>query len=327
MAGRVDESTLHDTQFSPKGSLVYSFTPNHTMRADLQRGLPGAQLLGVLPARGGRRRRSPASRRWRTPWRRSSAGRTLGLRSIPVLALGNDETWKSRRSPATRSATPASSAARLFMTVDYYQSEIENFVTDLLPGVNPEYTGYHAALVPAGPGAPRRSSARCAAAWAPNFGGLTTLNGQPTAGALLRQRRRWWTPRASTSPSTTTSPTTGSWTRTTRGSTSRSRSASSATSSCRTRRRTSSAPAWPTAASVFGASVKYRWVESSPGPRACSSASCPPTTWWTSSATYRITDNVQVGVDVSNVLDDEHYQSFGGDLLTRRALGHVTFSW
>ena len=42
---------------------------------------------------------------------------------------------------------------------------------------------------------------------------------------------------------------------------------------------------------------------------------------------YDINDNWQVGVDVSNLLDDEHYQAFGGDLLSRRALGHVTFTW
>jgi outer membrane receptor protein involved in Fe transport len=44
-------------------------------------------------------------------------------------------------------------------------------------------------------------------------------------------------------------------------------------------------------------------------------------------ANYRFTDHWKVGVNVANLLDDEHWESFGGDLLGRRALGHVEFSW
>ncbi len=44
-------------------------------------------------------------------------------------------------------------------------------------------------------------------------------------------------------------------------------------------------------------------------------------------ANFNVTDNLRLGVNVSNLFDDEHWQSFGGDLLGRRALGNVTFSW
>lgn len=33
------------------------------------------------------------------------------------------------------------------------------------------------------------------------------------------------------------------------------------------------------------------------------------------------------GADVANLLDNDHYEAFGGDLLGRRALGHLTYSW
>ena len=35
----------------------------------------------------------------------------------------------------------------------------------------------------------------------------------------------------------------------------------------------------------------------------------------------------RVGVNVANVFDDEHWESFGGDLIGRRVLGHVEYSW
>jgi len=42
---------------------------------------------------------------------------------------------------------------------------------------------------------------------------------------------------------------------------------------------------------------------------------------------YRISDSLEVGVDVSNLFDEEQFQTFGGDLVTRRALGHIAYSW
>jgi len=42
--------------------------------------------------------------------------------------------------------------------------------------------------------------------------------------------------------------------------------------------------------------------------------------------TYRLTKDITVGADVANLLNDDHYEAFGGDLLGRRALVHVTYS-
>jgi outer membrane receptor protein involved in Fe transport len=44
-------------------------------------------------------------------------------------------------------------------------------------------------------------------------------------------------------------------------------------------------------------------------------------------ATVRLTGRISTGLDVSNLLDRSHYQMFGGDLLGRRALVHVTTGW
>ena len=42
---------------------------------------------------------------------------------------------------------------------------------------------------------------------------------------------------------------------------------------------------------------------------------------------YRFNDDWRVGVDVSNLFDESHFQYFGADLLRRRVLGHVAYTW
>ena len=44
-------------------------------------------------------------------------------------------------------------------------------------------------------------------------------------------------------------------------------------------------------------------------------------------ANYRFNDHWGVGANVANLFDDQHWEAFGGDLIGRRALGHVTFAW
>ena len=42
---------------------------------------------------------------------------------------------------------------------------------------------------------------------------------------------------------------------------------------------------------------------------------------------YAISDQWKIGLNVANVFDDEHWEAFGGDRIGRRALVNVTFSW
>jgi outer membrane receptor protein involved in Fe transport len=73
--------------------------------------------------------------------------------------------------------------------------------------------------------------------------------------------------------------------------------------------------------------LKYRWVDDFPWAAGIFVGDVPSYDLVDLGLSYQITNNWEVGVDVSNLLDDEHYESFGGDLLSRRALGHVSFSW
>ncbi len=44
-------------------------------------------------------------------------------------------------------------------------------------------------------------------------------------------------------------------------------------------------------------------------------------------ANYRLTRGLIVGINVANVFDDKHWESFGGDILGRRALVSVGYLW
>jgi outer membrane receptor protein involved in Fe transport len=43
--------------------------------------------------------------------------------------------------------------------------------------------------------------------------------------------------------------------------------------------------------------------------------------------TVKLSTRFRAGVDVSNLFDNDHYEMFGGDLLGRRALAHLTVGW
>jgi iron complex outermembrane receptor protein len=45
------------------------------------------------------------------------------------------------------------------------------------------------------------------------------------------------------------------------------------------------------------------------------------------SAGYQVTERIELGANVSNLFDEDHIEAFGGDIIERRALGSVTFSW
>jgi outer membrane receptor protein involved in Fe transport len=45
------------------------------------------------------------------------------------------------------------------------------------------------------------------------------------------------------------------------------------------------------------------------------------------SGNWRLAPGWLAGINVANLLDDEHWEAFGGDLLGRRALAHVLYQW
>jgi outer membrane receptor protein involved in Fe transport len=155
-AARVDDGSLFDTQFSPKGALVFSPSENHSFRfsvnrafqtpnysefflrvpaaapsagpatieagiqnyyAQVQASLPSAALAGLTLHSS-------------LPWNFSP--------QTPVLALGNPD-LNVETVLGWELGYKGSFSRQVYISADLYINELENFVTDLLPGVNPTY--------------------------------------------------------------------------------------------------------------------------------------------------------------------------------------------
>lgn len=324
VAARVDESTLHDTQFSPKGSLVFAATPRHTFRLTYNEAFQvpnysefflqapaGAPITAFAPLEAAL-----------APFLQ---GRTLGLRSIPILARGNPD-LEVEEITSYELGYNGIFGSKFYLTVDYYQSEVENFVTDLLPGVNPDFPGYAPpSFLPAPVAAQVLGTLR--GGLGANFPGLTTLpNGQPAlvlsyanAGVVDTQgidvavnyyvSNRWVVDFSY------------SW------------------FDFEVKQQNERDQLLPNApenkfnaglsyvGDRLSASAKYRWVDDFPWAAGIFVGDVPSYSLVDLSASYRFSESWEFGVDISNALDDEHWQSFGGDLLSRRALAYVAFGW
>jgi outer membrane receptor for ferrienterochelin and colicins len=337
VAARVDESTLHDTQVSPKAALVFSATPNHTFRLTYNEAFQVAnysefflRVQTVLPG-------SPISSlnlsAIENALKPLLGGTSLGFGNIPVLALGNKD-LDVEKIKSTELGYSGIFGSKAYVTVDYYRGQIDDFITDLLPNVsaagrqNQNFGPYappsslpapvQAAILnalranlpptlfPFLSNGPNGEPIVALASYA-NFGRVDTqgidvgLNFYVTNGWLLDASYSWFDfdvkqKRAGD-------------------------------------QLLPNAPENKASAGIsytgdrMGLSLKYRWVEGFPWAAGIFVGEVPSYDSVDLGATFRLTDHLELGVDVTNLLDDEHFQSFGGDLLSRRALGNLRFSW
>ena len=155
-AARVDDGSLFDTQFSPKGALVFTPAENHSFRFSVNRAFQTpnySELFLQAPARASSP--GPATveagiENYYTQVQASlppAALAGLTLHSTlpwnfsaltPVLALGNDS-LDVENVLGWELGYKGSLTNGLYFTADFYINRLENFVTDLLPGVNPAY--------------------------------------------------------------------------------------------------------------------------------------------------------------------------------------------
>ena len=42
---------------------------------------------------------------------------------------------------------------------------------------------------------------------------------------------------------------------------------------------------------------------------------------------YNLSSHVSIGLQIANLFDDPHWEAFGGDILRRRALTSLKYSW
>jgi iron complex outermembrane receptor protein len=77
----------------------------------------------------------------------------------------------------------------------------------------------------------------------------------------------------------------------------------------------------------WDASIRGRWVDEFFWANGTYAGTVESFTTFDLSGNYAISDHWKVGLNVANLFEDEHWEAFGGDLLKRRALAHVAFSW
>ena len=160
LAGRFDDGNLFARQFSPKGALVYAFTPDHAVRATYNRAFQTpnysefflrvaaaapttrpralelgleqyfAAVRGAFAQAGASAQLAPLNLPTNLPYEFAA--------STPVLALGNRDV-DVERVTGYEIGYKGEFARRLFVTLDAYLNRKRNFVTDLVRGVNPEY--------------------------------------------------------------------------------------------------------------------------------------------------------------------------------------------
>jgi iron complex outermembrane receptor protein len=145
VAGRFDKGDLFDGQFSPKGALVYSPNERHSVRVTVNRAFQTPNYSELfLRAVAGRANLSLLEAGLRaSPLGPALAGVPSGTLfttspAVPVLALGNGNLTVEKVT-GFEAGYKGNLTSKLYVGVDVYHNRLSNFVTDLLPGVNPSF--------------------------------------------------------------------------------------------------------------------------------------------------------------------------------------------
>ncbi len=337
LAGRYDDSDLHTSQFSPKGSVVWAVRPNHTLRASYNEGFQVANYSEFFLQAdvGAPLNLSPFEAICRMGG--VSCGfdpdNNVATANTRVLALGNQDleleevkTWEVGYTGIL--------GGKAVLTGEYYNSKNKNFITDLVSQVgtplgrlNANFGPYQ---TPAGLPAALATllQTRLRAALGPSFALLTNnLDGTPILGAVsytnfgavdtqgIDLGLNWsvthaWSVNAAYS-----------WfdfdiqdsrpglDRLLLPNSPKNKGAFGLGYT---------AERW-NAASSLRWTDKFRWVT---GPF---QGDIKAYTTVDVNANVDLTSTLSLGLSVANVLDDENYQSFGGDLIGRRSLLSLTY--
>jgi iron complex outermembrane receptor protein len=133
-AGRVDASTLHETKFSPKASLVYSLNPESSLRFTYNEAFQVAnysefflQANAAAPVN-----LSAIERAACTPF-----GVDCGFGTpTRILAVGNDD-LALESTKMIEFGYSGILAKKAYLTLDYYYAWNDQFITDLIPQIDP----------------------------------------------------------------------------------------------------------------------------------------------------------------------------------------------
>jgi iron complex outermembrane receptor protein len=331
-AARWDDTSLHDSQFSPRGSLVYALRANQTLRASFSEAfltpsyvnlflyLPVGPPVPLQPLEG----------------ICAIGGVACGFdQPVQIRSLGNED-LEVEEIRSFELGYNAIIGKRTFLTLDYFNNRVENFISDFIPFFNPGLGGrihdnYPAYQPPAALPPPLAALLlgtlqanlppelftilSTGAGGEPIFALLSNINfGQvDTQGFELALSHPFAT----------------SWTL----------DLGYSYYDFEVKERILEDPALPNTAKNkanlglvyvgdrFDAAFRYRWSESFDWSAGFYRGRVPSYEVADLTVNYRIDEHWSAGVDVSNLFDESHFEFFGGDLIERRALGHLTFSF
>ncbi len=319
LAGDIAASTLHSIQYSPRVALIYKLSPTQSLRATYNHAFQVANFVELfINVNAGLPINLSGLEQSITPL---TGGFPLGLSSVPIIARGNpnlDVEKISSYEGGYRKTLGVNGA----LTVNYYRNFMNHFITDVLPGINPAYPPY---VAPAALPPPVRSIVSgIIDSISPGFTNLP--NGDPAIVLSIGNANyvdsqgvefgidrtifdhwriganySWFDFSPSLQPAgVVIHP---------------------------------NAPQHKAGGSVgyfrgkLDANVRYRWVDGFPFTNGLFSGPVHAYNVVDASAIYRFNSNWSIGANVDNLLDDDHYEIFGGDILRRRALGTIAYSW
>jgi iron complex outermembrane receptor protein len=324
LAGRGDFSSLHDAHFSPKGSVVYEPTPSHGIRLTYNEAfqVPNHSEF-FLQADAAPPADLSALNAFCTPF-----GVNCGFGRTRVLAVGNGD-MQLEEIRTIEVGYKGLIVPRALMTVDYHRSRASDFITDLLPQlgtplgrVNPNFGPWRApaGLPPAVEAAVRAaappilsnnldgSNVLVAASYT-NFGRVDTqgvdvgLNYLLPAGWRGAAAYSWFDFSIEDSvPGLDAMVLPNSPEHTFSFSVGYAHRSFDADFSLRR-------------------VARFRWAVGPFQGDVESYATADVT------GNYRLTPELTASLSVANVFDDEHWESFGGDILRRRLLVSMAYSW
>jgi len=325
-AARYDDSSLHEAQFSPKGALVLSAAPNHTFRYGYNeafqrpnyselflRAVAGAPVNLAAAAAG-----NPAS----APL--APLLTQLGFGNLAILARGNDA-LQVEKIRSHEFGYAGIFAGKAYLTVDLYSSTLSNFVTDLLPGANPAFAPYTPPASVPPPFLPGLNGF-LRAALGPSFAGLTTVNGAPAVVVSYANAGRVETQGGEIALNYYV---TNNWVV----------DANYSYFDFDVKEFLAGDKLLPNApkkkynlglsyrSPKFDGKIAYRKVDAFEWAAGVFVGRVPQYHVVNLSANYRFSDAIGFGADVTNALDNQHFEAFGGDLLSRRALAFISYNW
>ncbi|HSE40624.1 MAG TPA: TonB-dependent receptor, partial [Acidobacteriota bacterium] len=323
LAGRGDFSSLHDEQFSPKGALTYSLTPNNVLRFTYNEAFQVANYSEFfLQADAAPPVDLTALNAFCAPF-----GVDCGFGITRVLALGNVDlelekikTWEIGYSGIIQN--------KLFVTLDYYNGVADNFITDLLPQlgtplgrINPNFGPWEG---PAGlPDAVEAAIRARVPLLSNNLDGTNIL-----AGASYTNFGKVDTQGIDVGFNYYFQ---GNWTASFSYSWFDFEIRDSAPGLDRILLPNS--PENKFAAGLgyhqarWDASFSVRWVDDFRWGVGPFQGDVESYTTVDLVANYLFAEHWKVGLNVANLFDNEHWEAFGGDLLSRRAIGSITYGW